>query len=509
MLLSTQCRVLSHLVVLTASVLALSACRVQSTVSVEVANNGSGTVGVEVFLDEKATAAVGNLERQLRYEDLIDAGWLVDRPVLTDEGGTQVTAAKPFQVPDQLGTVLDEVLGPGVFDDFELVRERSFGTTAWTISGLVDLSRGLDLFSDPALAEVFSGLPLGRTTEELAELVDCELPCDPAQAFTLDFVVTLLDAPDSPAGSARSSVQLGDRTATPFELSWTIRHRTPRLWRVASLLLAGMVIVALTVQGVRALLRRRTTPATVPPVRARRQASEIIEQPSQSSGDPVDRSVQLVVVGGTGVVWQGGTGPEGLLVPFVRARGGIVDSEEIADRYRSASLGQVSTAEFWLSIGVPGDPDALDGDYLARVRLRSDARLFLEQMATRGLPVACMTNAVLSWTQHLRQGLGLEELIAHWVVSGEVGARKPSNAMFEAVRRMTGVSYHNMLLIDSDSSTLEAGRGVGMSTVLMRGRTLVPGGFAHPVIDGFADLFRARGQGLRSRDGSRPDQPVD
>ena len=112
-----------------------------------------------------------------------------------------------------------------------------------------------------------------------------------------------------------------------------------------------------------------------------------------------------------------------------------------------------------------------------------------------------MTNAVLSWTQHLRQGLGLEELIAHWVVSGEVGARKPSNAMFEAVRRMTGVTYRNMLLIDSEPSTLEAGRGVGMSTVLMKGRTLVPDGFAHPVIDGFADLFRTRRQGRGHGDG--------
>ena len=58
-----------QLVTLVAFVSALSACRVESTVSVEVAGDGSGVVGVEVFLDEKATVAVGNLERQLRYDD--------------------------------------------------------------------------------------------------------------------------------------------------------------------------------------------------------------------------------------------------------------------------------------------------------------------------------------------------------------------------------------------------------------------------------------------------------
>ena len=63
-----------HLVTLAAFVSVLSACRVESTVSVEVAGDGSGVVGVEVLLDEEATAAVGNLERQLRYDDLVEAG---------------------------------------------------------------------------------------------------------------------------------------------------------------------------------------------------------------------------------------------------------------------------------------------------------------------------------------------------------------------------------------------------------------------------------------------------
>ena len=112
-------------------------------------------------------------------------------------------------------------------------------------------------------------------------------------------------------------------------------------------------------------------------------------------------------------------------------------------------------------------------------------------MTTREIPVACMTNTVLSWVEHLQQNLGIEELIEHWVVSGEVGARKPSNAMFEALRRKTGVRFANMLLIDSDLPTLDSGRGVGMSTVMMRSQALVPGKSAHPVVDGFVELFRS------------------
>ena len=202
------CRVLVHLMALAAFVLVLSACQVGSTVSVEVAGDGSGVVGVEVLLDAEATVAVGNLERQLRYDDLVEAGWSVDRPVRTEDGGTLVTAAKSFEVPNQLGPLLDEILGPTVFNQVELVRRRSFATTVWQIAGTIDVSSGLELFTDPELRETLSGLPLGRTEDEIASLVGCETPCDPAEAFTMELVVALPGETDTPTGISRWIVQL-------------------------------------------------------------------------------------------------------------------------------------------------------------------------------------------------------------------------------------------------------------------------------------------------------------
>jgi putative hydrolase of the HAD superfamily len=229
--------------------------------------------------------------------------------------------------------------------------------------------------------------------------------------------------------------------------------------------------------------------ATRPP-RTSRRAGEILEEYPADGGEAGERRLELLVLGGIGVIWDSGGDPEGLLVRYVREQGGIADPREIADRYRSASLGHVSTAQFWSSIGVKGEADQLDRSYLERVKLRRDVLPFLDRMKERGLPVACLTNAVLPWSVFLREHLGLDELMAHWVVSGEVGARKPSQAMFEALRRMSGVPFRNMLLIDSEPPMLEAARSMGMSTVLMRGAALIPEGFPHPVIGGFAELFR-------------------
>jgi HAD superfamily hydrolase (TIGR01509 family) len=152
----------------------------------------------------------------------------------------------------------------------------------------------------------------------------------------------------------------------------------------------------------------------------------------------------------------------------------------------------MSSEDFWESVGVSGSVEALDAAYLSRVRMRADVLPFLDRMEQRSMPVACLTNAVLAWSELLRRRFALEGRIEPWVASGGVGARKPSQAMFEALRRMSGVPFGDMLLIDSDPSTLEAARGLGMSTVLLRGTALVPADFGHPVIDGFADLFRIR-----------------
>ncbi|MDG1989109.1 MAG: HAD-IA family hydrolase, partial [Acidimicrobiales bacterium] len=141
---------------------------------------------------------------------------------------------------------------------------------------------------------------------------------------------------------------------------------------------------------------------------------------------------------------------------------------------------------------VPGEADTLDSTYLSRVRMRADVQPFLDRMEQRGLPVACLTNAVLPWSMQLRRRFGLDQRVDPWVASGEIGARKPSPAMFEALRRMSSVEYADMLLIDSEPVTLDAARSLGISTVLLRGSALVPEGFSHPVIDGFAGLFRAR-----------------
>ena len=491
-------RVVGRLLLLAALVGMPAACRVDATVTLEVAGDGTGTVAVALELDAAAVDALGGLDDRVRVDDLLSAGWEVSGPTTDGAGVGRISAVKPFGSPERLAGVLAEVAGPTAFRDVSLVRERSFARTTWRLTGIVDLSEGLDLLADPDLAEVLDGLPFARTEGELALLAGCvEASCNAADSFNLVLVAAMPTTEadggsDAPGVVDNWTVALGDRTPPLFHATGVLEDRAPRTWLAISMIAAGLLLLVVVFQALRLLRARRRARTGVDrrPALARPPA-EILEEPSDLTR-AARRELRLVVLGGIGVVWDAGGDPEGLLVPFVREQGGVVDPREVADRYRAVSLGQMSSEDFWASVGVSGSVEALDSGYLSRVRMRADVLPFLDRMEQRSMPVACLTNAVLAWSEQLRRRFGLEGRIEPWVASGGVGARKPSQAMFEALRRMSGVAFGDMLLIDSDPATLEAARGLGMSTVLLRGAALVPADFGHPVIDGFADLFRTR-----------------
>ena len=471
-------------------VIFLSACQVDSSVSIEVEENGSGTVTVSVGLDDSALDEIGDLDKQLQLGDLSGTAWSVSKPVKLDtDSKTVITASTKFEGAEGLSSALAQIAGPSVFSGTELSLEKTFAKNVWSIKGKINLSKGLNLFSDSALDEVLDGYLFGRTLEDLTFLMGCEPPCDQINNFFMDLSVSLPGSSDKEDGTQTWTVPLGDQTSTPFELSTTVDYPKPRTWRVAGFVFIGMALSALLFGALRQNRFHQKNPESHKKLKTQKKLAKITKASSATEKENNDRSINLVVVGGKGVIWDAGSDPEGLLIPFVRENGGLLSSDEIADRYRAASLGQVSAAEFWLGVGLTSDSDELDRQYLSLVKLRSDTKPFLEQMKSHGIPVACVTNSVLSWSYHLRENLGVSDQIDYWIVSGEVGARKPSNSIFEALRRTTGISFINMLFVDSDLATLEVARGLGISTVFMQGTMPTPSGLVHPKIHGFAGLF--------------------
>ena len=172
--------------------LLVASCKVESSVSVNVEDDGTGSVEVSVELDDEASRLIGDIERQLRTEDLVSSGWKVSLPEnLKEKSKIVVSASKAFTTVDSLVSVLEEIAGPSVFSEITLLSEKSFAKKLWTIEGKIDLSEGLTLFSDPALDEVLGGNLFGRSLEDLSFLSGCDDICDPADSFLMNFSVSL------------------------------------------------------------------------------------------------------------------------------------------------------------------------------------------------------------------------------------------------------------------------------------------------------------------------------
>ena len=224
-------------------VLGGSACRVDATVTVDVADDGTGLVEVVIQLDAAAVDAIGGLDERVRVADLADAGWTVDGPHRTTGGlagattdgatteatGAQLAVRKAFEHPDRLGAVLAEVVGPAAISDVLLVRQREFAETTWSLDGRIDLSAGLNLLADAELAAVLDGLPFARSDAELAELAGCgDGSCDPASAFSLTLVAVMPTDPDDATAEMSDTSDndplLGGEPPTD---SWTVVFGDP------------------------------------------------------------------------------------------------------------------------------------------------------------------------------------------------------------------------------------------------------------------------------------------
>lgn len=246
-----------------------SACRMDVNVAVDVTDDGSGAVRVGVGLDDAAMRRVPDLEDQLVLDDLVDAGWLVSGPAEESDGRTWIRATKPFANPDEAATAMREISGPdGPFRDFTIDRDRSFLKTRWHFTGDIDLSAGIDGFSDDALRERLDGTSFGIDTAELERHAGAALD----RVFGFQVAVLLpgevsSNAPVSVTGGAIWSPSLGEEARL---------RATGERWNIA--VLTWTAVAALAAAGLVAVLL----------VRVRRWRRSRPEEPGHRTSDQAD-----------------------------------------------------------------------------------------------------------------------------------------------------------------------------------------------------------------------------
>ncbi len=204
------------------------------TVGVHADRGGGGEVRATVDLDGEAAAQVPDLAEQQRVDDLRAAGWRVEGPTETDGGGRRLRAVKSFDAPEGVGPVVEQLAGPvGPFRQFRLTQRRTFWKTHTTLVGEVDLSAGLDGFSDPALRQQLAAAGVDAAT------VERQLGVPLNQAFHFEVVAAV------PGARRTWRPQLGQTVAVRAATeAWNAR----RIVMAALALASGLALVVLLVR---------------------------------------------------------------------------------------------------------------------------------------------------------------------------------------------------------------------------------------------------------------------
>lgn len=228
-----------------------AACKVDTTVTVTMHDDGSGVVTVTAVLDPDAVKAAesggGKLEDRVRLGDLAAHGWTVQPWARAADGSAQITFTKPFSSPEQATAIVKELNGAaGPLRDVTVTRDSGTFSTSYSTTGTVDLK---DLQTGLTSDKDVVGSLLAQSVD--AGAVDQALLADLRDSFGLTVKVEL------PGGTTVVKGEPGQ--ATPVAASTSVLDTTKVILVTIAAVLVVLAIVVLLWPGRRRRRRRSAT----------------------------------------------------------------------------------------------------------------------------------------------------------------------------------------------------------------------------------------------------------
>ena len=183
------------------------------------------------------------------------------------------------------------------------------------------------------------------------------------------------------------------------------------------------------------------------------------------------RNKRTVVLDAMGVIYRAQDDVEELLIPFVSSQGASSRAGDLPALYERASLGVLDVDDFWRELGL--DP-SIEDEYLASHELNDGVLDFLSFAANSEIDVWCLSNDVSRWSLKLRKRFALEEKFVGFVISGDIGFRKPSEQAYRCLIDRLGCIPD--LFIDDRARNVSAAQAAGIPSVCFGPSTYLEGG---------------------------------
>jgi hypothetical protein len=162
-----------RLLAVCACALVLAACQVDVAVDLTMNDDGTGTITVVATADADVVQAVPTIADELALDDVVAAGWVVDGPTATPEGGLTISVSHPFSSAADATNLLNSIGPP--FNQMAVERTTVNNDTTNSMSGLLGLTNGFESFADEDLVTAVGSMPFAAEIEASGATPDTSL----------------------------------------------------------------------------------------------------------------------------------------------------------------------------------------------------------------------------------------------------------------------------------------------------------------------------------------------
>lgn len=174
--------------------------------------------------------------------------------------------------------------------------------------------------------------------------------------------------------------------------------------------------------------------------------------------------VEWIILDAMGVIYSCGRDVEELLIPFLRERGCENPNDYIQRDYRACSLGHMNSDDFWMACGMDAY-DGLDCEYTFQHNLSNELLPTLTTLREKGYKIACLSNDISEWSRLLRRRFRLNRWVEKWLISADLGLRKPSARIFARALEELNTSAEKCLFVDDSEMNVNAASKLGFKTM--------------------------------------------
>lgn len=199
---------------------------------------------------------------------------------------------------------------------------------------------------------------------------------------------------------------------------------------------------------------------------------------------------RYIIFDAMGVIFTVGDDTNDLLVPFVWKKNPDISREEINRIYKDASLGKITSQEFWKAVNI----ESSDKEYLDECLTIDESFIKTAQKLKEKYSLAVLSNDLSEWSAYLREKYCIDDAVEFSVISGDVGYRKPSREIYDIALQKAGVKPKNCIFIDDRDKNLLPAMELGMNVIKFSREESSTSLDGVQVISRFEDLENAIGR---------------